>query len=940
MAVAIFVIFVLSGLAGLAYELVWTRHLMLIFGVSSHAISTVLAAFMAGLALGSALLGRLADRVRHPLRLYALLEIGIGLSALALPTALGLVQDAYVSTARALPTHSWLFGGARFVLCFAILLVPTTLMGGTLPAMSREFIRRREVVGRGAGLLYGANTLGGILGAAAAGYFLLRLLGSHKTALLAVAVNLAIAMAAAVLSLRSRPLSQAMTAETPESPEPAPVPPQPRGWLPAAILVAFGLAGAASLAYEVLWTRVLVYFMDLTIYSFTTILVTFLTGIALGALLFARAADRVRNLLGLFAVMEIGIAISAAFLVQTMGNLLSVSRSVGTALLPQEFAADMIARFAAAFIVMLGPAVLMGGVFPVVTRLYTRDLSGLGRGIGDLYAANTIGCVIGSLTAGFVLLRILGAQQGVAAVAVLNGALGFALLAAAARRKAKWAIAPLAAVLALGIVLAWRTPPPVTFSPTYVYGERELLFYRHGTEASLAVLRDEFGNRELNINGVSTAFSEYGDILVHKLLAHPATLLVDEPKSALVIGFGLGATAWSFAQHPLERIDCVELVSAERESAAYFLPENGGILEDPRFSLIIQDGRNYLLTTKQAYDVISFNAIHPAYSPYLYTLEFYRLCRERLSEDGVVCAWIPTNSAHFPSLLRTFREAFPEATLWWANPGHLAMIGGRRPLAVEFADLRARTASDEMQRDLAETHLEDPTRLLSHFLMDAAAVGRFVSEHEALVNTDDLPYVGYQSRQQMKSRESAVRNARLLLKYRSSALPILSWRGLTPEELEAARRDLECHRQSERLVFDSWAALWELDVARALELTEQALAVCPQDDRAAYRRAIVYALPMWEASHDATAEEQERRLRRMRAVIAEQETRGRDEIGLPPRYFTVVRLAIARILMRQGRLAEAERVAGEILEYEPEARAAESLLAEVARARWAEGNTG
>jgi spermidine synthase len=429
MAGAIFVIFVVSGFAGLAYELVWTRHLMLIFGVSSHAISTVLAAFMAGLAVGSVVLGRAADRVRHPLRLYALLEVGIGASALALPAALGLVNDAYVATARALPAHSWLLGAARFLLCFGILLVPTTLMGGTLPAMSRELIRRADVVGRGAGLLYGANTVGGVLGAGASGYLLLRTLGSHKTTLLAVGLNFAVAAAAGALSLRARALRPALRAE---APEPAPVSPEPRRWLPTVVLVAFGLAGAASLAYEVLWTRVLVYFMDLTIYSFTTILVTFLTGIALGSFLFARAADRGRNLLALFAAMELLIAVSAVYLVQTMGTLLSASRAMGALLLPGAAGSEMIARFAAAFILILGPAILMGGVFPVVTRLYTRDLRGLGRSLGEVYAANTIGCVLGSLAAGFVLLRVLDAQQSIAVVAAVNGALGVTLLLVAA----------------------------------------------------------------------------------------------------------------------------------------------------------------------------------------------------------------------------------------------------------------------------------------------------------------------------------------------------------------------------------------------------------------------------------------------------------------------------------------------------------------------------
>jgi len=249
MIALLLIIFVLSGFAGLTYELTWTKHLMLIFGVSHQAISTVLAAFMAGLALGSFLLGPLADRVSRPLRLYAALEAGIGLSAAILPAALTLVNEAYISLARSVPQHSWAFSALRFALCFAVLLVPTTLMGGTLPALSRHFIRRADGIGAGAGLLYGANTVGGVLGTAATGFFLLSILGANGTTRVAVAINLAVAVIAFLLSFASRATPPQPTARAP-IPQPTQVStPQ---FMSAFLLIAFGLAGAASLAYEVL----------------------------------------------------------------------------------------------------------------------------------------------------------------------------------------------------------------------------------------------------------------------------------------------------------------------------------------------------------------------------------------------------------------------------------------------------------------------------------------------------------------------------------------------------------------------------------------------------------------------------------------------------------------------------------------------------------------
>jgi hypothetical protein len=379
----------------------------------------------------------------------------------------------------------------------------------------------------------------------------------------------------------------------------------------------------------------------------------------------------------------------------------------------------------------------------------------------------------------------------------------------------------------------------------------------------------------------------------------------------------------------LERIDCVELVGAERESARYFLPENGGVVDDPRLRLIIADGRNHLLTTTHSYDVISFNAIHPAYSPYLYTKEFYQLCRDRLSEQGVVCAWIPTNSAHFPSLLRTFHEVFPHATVWWANPAHLAMIGGRHGLEIDFPELRRRMSPPQMQRNLAETHLEDPVRLVSHFLMDADAVSRFVADEEARVNTDDLPHVGYQSREEMKSRASAVANARLLLRYHSSPWPLVRCPGSGAQEVEELRMGVERCCESGRLVLTSWVEFWGHDPYGAMRRAEEAVAVCPDDARAVYRRAMVWASPGWDKPAFTASALAARREREMRAAIAAQEVGPEREVGLPPRYFTVIRVELSRMLMDEGRLEEAKQMALEILEYEPGARAAEALLAEI-----------
>ena len=328
MRALILLLFLTSGFAGLAYELAWVKELSLILGVSSGAISTVLAALMGGLALGSALLGRIADSTPRPLRMYALLEIGIGVSALLLHYAFHGVYSAYVSLARAMPEADWLFVMLRYLLCFAVLLVPTALMGGTLPAMSRVWVRTTDRIGAGVGVLYGTNTLGGVLGTLAVGFVLLRTLGVADTTRLAVALNLTAGLVCLWLA-RSWGAAQMPASPGRKSAEAAREPFTDWQWL---LLAAFALAGATSLAYEVLWTRVLVYFTGQTIYAFSTILASYLIGLALGSLAAARLTDRIRDHLAAFGLLEIAIGISAAYLLLVIGHLSVMSEAVRGAL--------------------------------------------------------------------------------------------------------------------------------------------------------------------------------------------------------------------------------------------------------------------------------------------------------------------------------------------------------------------------------------------------------------------------------------------------------------------------------------------------------------------------------------------------------------------------------------------------------------------------------
>jgi len=929
-------IFLLSGLAGLTYELTWVKTLSLIFGVSSQAITAVLAAFMGGLALGSLILGRRADRSRSPLRLYAVLEVGIGVSALLLPYLFSVINHLYVLMAQTFPSHSWLFTTTRFLLCFAALLVPTTLMGGTLPAISRFLVIRFDRVGRGVGLLYGANTVGGILGCLATGFLLLRFLGAHATTLVAVGMNLTAALVAFRIAAhygRARPVPVTTTRQPPQQQNAASQSAPPRRsaagaghrTLGAFVLVSFGVAGATSLAYEVLWTRVLIYFVGISIYSFTIILATFLTGLALGSFCFAPIADRRKDLLIVFGLLELAIGLCAVYLLQTTGMALLFQ----VAYFPwiRLFAGDL----AKTSLLILVPTFLMGAVFPIVTKLYTPSVSRLGGSLGNLYAANTIGGVAGSLLAGFVLLPTLGAQKSIILVAGINLVLGvLALLLSPTRtRLRQWALGVAIPALLVGGFLSARIKPTVTYCDDFQKeGLNKLLYYHEGAEASLAVLGGSFDEKGLNINGETTAYTNCADITVHKMLGHIPVLLAKDPHSALIIGFGLGSTAWSVAQYPLQRIDCVELVPEEIETARYFLPENGGVLDDPRFRFIIGDGRNYLLTSRSKYDVISINAIHPAVSPYLYTAEFYRLCKSRLSKDGIMCAWIPTNTDYYATLLNTFQSVFPHASVWFCNDSHTVLVGTPQPLKVDFSRWQARMRQPAVRDNLAEVWFDDPVHLLSTLILDEHGIQTLCKQ--ASVNTDDLPCVQFATLH-ASIELTKVHNVQRIVALQDRVYPHITNVGNRITRARLAKR-FERHFTSMQKYIPISALWWQGFVRpqndfQALEQMESAVASCPENPRLRYEIGLAWAKAL--DTHPEVMVNPDLKSRAIYALEKALPDMDGTAAGPPERFFSVIRTRLAFLYLSEGRFPAAKREAELVLQVEPSDQLARFVIQQI-----------
>lgn len=784
----LYLFFFLSGACGLIYELIWLRKLTLIFGNTIYATSSVLIAFMGGLALGSFVLGKIADRSKSPLRLYGLLELGIGVSALALLYLLMPLSNAvYVFVFNRYTENNVLLTLLRLGLSVAMLILPTALMGGTLPVVSKYLIRQSQTLGQKVGLLYSLNTFGGVVGAFCTGFYLMRAYGEQVTVYLAIVTNLLIGVLAVYLVSRERiafdeiPISNGKSLRAEASAQAVAGRRYPDRTI-RVVLGVFGIAGFTSLAYEVVWTRALIFFVSSTTYSFTIILVTFLIGIALGSLLIAKVIDRLRNLMAWLAAAEIGIAIFALLTVPLLRNMHVVQLFLLKFLQVSNWSVVSIFLFVTAFMILILPTLLMGAAFPLANRICVSDMPKLGRGVGSVYMANTVGAIIGSFASAFLLLPALGVSGSLLLLAIVNLLLGAGIIALEsdfALRKRVYPAWTAGALLIFSLVTIFFYSGKPFFTGIASFKNTDVLLTKDTSSATISVLerKDEvniWGRnvRLLNINGHNTAHTTFSDIIIHKMLAHLPMLLHPAAKDALVIGFGFGNTCQSFLQYPIDHLDCVELLDVEKETAAFFPEESRGVFADPRFRFFVNDGRNYVLAKETMYDVISINAVDPKFSPTLYTTEFYRLCRERLSENGLIVAWLPLYGmtlTEVKSLVKSFVDVFPHSSLWYNNPEHLLLLGSMQPQSISLTDLFDKFRSQAIRANLAAIHLDNPFAFLSTFMLGEKALQAFSSDAEA--HTDDHPIVEF-SRVTTAGMSPEIYNA--LLEKRESVLDLLT----------------------------------------------------------------------------------------------------------------------------------------------------------------------
>lgn len=783
--------FVLSGVAGLVLQVAWFRLLAMSLGGTLAATTAVLTAFMGGLAAGSWFFGRRVRGHSDPFVTYALLEVGAGVAALlTLPLLAGL-DVVYRGLAGVVGEGPQLLG-LKLLLAVVVLVPSTFFMGGTLPVLCQGLATRVETAGTRTGGLYALNTWGAVAGTLLAAFVLVPRWGLTFSVLAAAALDL---LVAAAILLVARATSGRTAAPAPPASEPPPssVPgePVPDGarLLPALLFV----VGLAGIAYEVAWTRILAFSFGSGAHAFALMLAVVLAGLASGGFLGGWLADRTGRPLAVVAGSQALVAVAVLYQVWRFPDLPEFLHGLAVQVGDRiSFGTLSSLLLLGAVQVLLPATVAMGGALPAAARaLMRRDGQG-GAVVGRLVAANTLGTIPGALIAAWVLIPAFGAQGALFALAAVNLLVAgtAASLAARGRRRRVAGYATLAALVGLFLVARFGVHPQRVFLGTGLLSVEaaagapvRLEESAHGT-VSITEIVDSRGRwRSLSIDAVNVAGTSPPLLSCQVLQGHLPLLLHPAPRSVLHVGFGSGGTAAAVASHPgVERIEIAEInPMILRVADEDFRDVNGGVLVDPEVNVTVRlaDGRNHLIATRQVYDCILSDSIHPRYrgNGSLYTVEYFEICRARLAPDGLVSTWLPIyglSRDSLRSIVASMRQVFPRTSVWYLNSTineFVVVVGRTSDRGIDVARLREAFAQESVRQSLAAVGIARPEQVLDFFIAEGPALDAFVAD--VRLHHDDHPWVEFESATILDRDASWRGNLRLVVRSRSSVIPLL-----------------------------------------------------------------------------------------------------------------------------------------------------------------------
>jgi len=727
--------FFLSGSIGLSYEICWIRKASLVFGSAMFAISTVLAVFFGGLALGSYLFGKYSQRVSRPLKIYAMLEMGVGILGILSPMMFTAADSLFGLFYHSILDSFPLLSFTRFILVSLILLPPTILMGGTLPLFCRQYVLNKDHISLSVGLLYGVNTLGAAIGCALCGFYMISNIGINVTIYICGILNLMIGLVIWKLPF-SAPIMQIKEVQKNHKNEKNFSTHIIKRYWTISVGFLFFLSGFVILGNEIIWSRYLSLIVYNSVYTYTLTITVILIGIVVGSALTAKFFDRTVRRPLIFGSVQMAIGITVLMALMLPSNFWSnvIDSTEITTLIWMVC------------IVLFLPAVLSGISFPLAIRMVVNEPSKAGSGVGIMTAINTVGGITGSLIVGFFLLPIFGLQKSVmiiTAISLIIGFISWFFLEPSRPSISKYAIVIIIFLVWLGIPYINKTKLPDDF----LASQGNLIDFREGISSFVSVIKR---GEELQL-AVDRAW-QGSDRRGHQVMAaHVPMLLHPNPKNILVIGLGAGQTPSRFLIYDIKHLDCVEIEPEVVQLAKAYFPSDW--MKDPRTSFIVEDGRNYLTHIKKKFDVISIEVgqvYRPGVAPF-YTSDFYHRARLRLNENGIICQFVPISFfslKEFQTIVASFLNAFPQSVLWY-NTRELLLIGNRsNKIKLKKKRFNMLKLNKSINQDLNFAYwgginhrLNRPEVFLGGFLVGPEGLAKL--SEKAKIYRDDVPFIEY-----------------------------------------------------------------------------------------------------------------------------------------------------------------------------------------------------
>ena len=743
-----FILFFVSGLCALIYEIIWQRMLVLVFGSTVYATTTILVSFMGGLSLGSYLAGKYSAKFKSPIFIYGVIELLIGLFALIFPFLVNQSTMLYVVLYKNVHSNRYFFIIVRFLMLLIILLIPTSLMGATLPTISKGIVSSQNKKGYYTGLLYAFNTIGSVIGVLFATFYSIEKFGLRNTTYIAATLNIVIFFVIFIFpkyrnfkledsfNLQIKGKTNELSYENREI----------------LIVIIYAISGFSALSLEVLWTRELVFLLGMDSYAFGTMLSAFLFGIAIGSFVISKLIEKIKNLYLMFGLLEIGIALTTLLNFIFIPGLYDLKQGIYLESNYNLFT-FVLSGYVLTLILMMLPTLMMGAIFPIVIQIYKAKNGQISTTIGNVYSINTLGSILGALVTGFIMVPLFGVINSFKIIISVNIILGSILIyifvIPKIRNRYIGYIYILFSIMVTTVFFVFIPISKEIVKYSYIMKNKKnkLLYYSEDAYAAVSVVDVVNTGRRLYVDSGLAADTSRFDMPSHKLIVHIPLLIQNNPKTALVIGFGMGETSYSITTYSVQ-VDAVEISKGEIKANKYFYDVNHHVLDNPLLKLTIDDGRNYLLTHDKKYDLISVGIIHPgisANSAGFYGKDFYEQCLSRLTNNGIISQWVPTHGLSlnaFKIIIKTFIDIFPYSTMWFKyTDNFVILLGSKRPLKIDYNTYIEKFKNQKIFNDLKTVDMADPLVLLDSLWMGKNELRRF--SKDAKITSDNFPILEF-----------------------------------------------------------------------------------------------------------------------------------------------------------------------------------------------------